>query len=101
MFENDRNSPDDTSAAGTTFQSRLLQMVPSVSRALSLGLAAGLTGIVLFVFPLNFNLLEERLGALGWTAAPDISDEERIVIVAIDERSIADVGPWPWPRQVY
>ena len=98
MFENDRNSPDDTSAAGTTFQSRLLQMVPSVSRALSLGLAVGLTGIVLFVFPLNFNLLEERLGALGWTAAPDISDEERIVIVAIDERSIAEVGSWPWPR---
>lgn len=98
MTENGRNNSDYAPRAETTFQSRVLRMVPSMSRALSLGLAAVLTGMVLFVFPSNLDLLEERLGALAWTTAPDITDENRIVIVAIDERSIAEVGPWPWPR---
>jgi len=31
-------------------------------------------------------------------AAPDRSDH-RVVIVAIDENSLADWGRWPWPRQ--
>jgi hypothetical protein len=36
-------------------------------------------------------LFEERVGNLGWTLAPESELEERIVIVAIDERSIAAV----------
>ncbi len=43
---------------------------------------------------------EEKLGALGWTLAPDEQVEERITIVAIDERSLAEIGPWPWPREI-
>lgn len=42
--------------------------------------------------------LEERLGSLAWTLAPNTDAEERIVIVAIDEQSLAEVGPWPWTR---
>jgi CHASE2 domain-containing sensor protein len=52
----------------------------------------------LFLEP-NLYLLEERLGTIGWTMAPDQELEERIVIVAIDEQSIAAEGPWPWPRE--
>lgn len=46
----------------------------------------------------GLSVLEERLGVLGWTLAPDTETEKRLTIVAIDERSIAEVGPWPWPR---
>lgn len=39
---------------------------------------------------------------LGLTLAPPDSGSSGadIVIVAIDDRSLAAVGPWPWPRQV-
>lgn len=30
--------------------------------------------------------------------AQPIAQESRVVIVDIDERSLAEVGPWPWPR---
>ena len=47
--------------------------------------------------------LVERLD--GWVhdqalqlAAPT-EVKHRVVIVAIDEKSLADIGPWPWPRQ--
>ena len=42
--------------------------------------------------------LEEHLGALAWTFAPQSDTEERLVIVSIDEQSIAEVGAWPWSR---
>ncbi len=42
--------------------------------------------------------LEERLGALGWTWFADPTLEQRITLVTIDEASLAEVGPWPWPR---
>ncbi|MEX2131822.1 MAG: adenylate/guanylate cyclase domain-containing protein [Pseudohongiellaceae bacterium] len=42
--------------------------------------------------------LEERLGALGWTLTADSIPEQRVVLVTIDEKSLAEVGPWPWSR---
>lgn len=36
--------------------------------------------------------------ALGWRA---IEPEPDIVIVAIDDRSLADIGRWPWSRAVH
>lgn len=43
---------------------------------------------------------EESLGSLFWTLFSDSTPEERITIVAIDENSLAQIGPWPWPREV-
>ncbi len=45
-------------------------------------------------------LTEEKFGALGWALLPDDQVEERVTIVAIDERSLAEIGPWPWSREV-
>ena len=98
MSQDSGNSSDRYRVVGTAFQSSLLRLGPRAGRTLLLGLAAFLTGLILFVFPSNLDLLEERLGTLAWTTVTDTVDEERIVIVAIDERSIAEVGPWPWPR---
>ncbi len=51
-----------------------------------------------------FDTLEHRAydQLLKWTAAErDERDErdERIILVDIDEKSLAAFGPWPWPRE--
>ncbi len=43
--------------------------------------------------------LEERSGDLVWRLGADRKEERRIVVVDIDERSLREVGPWPWPRE--
>lgn len=68
------------------------------SRLLTLAGAGLLALILLQSASLWLHPIEERVGALGWTLFSDTSDEERITLVVIDERSIAEVGPWPWAR---
>ncbi len=41
---------------------------------------------------------ESRLGDLFWKHTALLSAERRIVLVDIDERSVAELGPWPWSR---
>ncbi|MDG2141191.1 MAG: adenylate/guanylate cyclase domain-containing protein [Gammaproteobacteria bacterium] len=62
--------------------------------------AALVSALLFFSFESSFISLEDQAGSLPWLLASDSTPEERIAIVAIDERSIADIGPWPWPRQV-
>ena len=75
-----------------------LQESPAVSRVTALAVASVFTGVLLVLFTPGLNLIEERVGALGWTLAPDLTPEERITLVVIDEASIAEIGPWPWSR---
>lgn len=75
-----------------------LRLLPGRGRLLMLAVAALLTLGLLSVFDNGLDTLEERLGAQGWLLAPDQTPEERVTIVAIDEQSLAEVGPWPWPR---
>lgn len=42
--------------------------------------------------------IQERAGDWAWTLAAGRGDERRLIVVDIDERSLAEVGPWPWPR---
>ena len=42
------------------------------------------------------NLIYDRL--LGWTAVPQ---DSRLLLVEIDDRSLAAIGRWPWPRGVH
>jgi len=65
---------------------------------LMLALAALLTVLLMTLFSAPLQILQERLGAQGWVMSADEQLEERITIVAIDERSIAEIGPWPWAR---
>ena len=77
----------------------LLRLSPVHAKLTTLALAALLCAFVLLVFQPALRSLEERFGALGWTLYPETTPEERITLVVIDERSIAEVGPWPWQRQ--
>ena len=77
----------------------LLRLPPAWSRLAMLALAALLAlGLFAALRPAMLTL-EERLGALGWTMFADATEEQRITLVTIDEASLAEVGPWPWPRE--
>jgi len=67
---------------------------PAIGIALTLAACAATIGILRLpaADALDRLLYDARVRALS--AAPD----ERVVIVDIDERSLAEVGRWPWPR---
>lgn len=77
----------------------LLSMDARLGRIAVLLAAIAISLLLTILFRPALATLEERLGALGWTLAPVDELEQRITIVAIDERSLAEVGPWPWTRQ--
>ena len=87
--------------AGLPFIGALLSMSPIRGRIAMLATAAVATLALLLASGPNSQLasLEERLGTVGWTLAPQTDTESRVVIVAIDEQSIDEVGPWPWSRE--
>ena len=74
------------------------RLMPMRGRLLMLALAALLTLLLMTLFSAPLQILQERLGAQGWVMSADEQLEERITIIAIDERSIAEIGPWPWAR---
>ncbi len=76
----------------------LLRLVPVNARLLLLAAAGLLTAVLVTLFASAVDTLEENLGALGWTLSADRAVEERITLIAIDEKSLAQEGPWPWPR---
>jgi adenylate cyclase len=74
------------------------RLSPRGGRLIMLVVAALFSVLLLLIFRSGFDVLEERLGALGWTLFADVTLEERVPIVAIDERSLSEVGAWPWTR---
>lgn len=75
-----------------------LRLVPGRGRLLMLALAGLISLSVFALFNDSLRILEERLGAQGWLLSPQDQPEERVTIVAIDEQSLAEIGPWPWSR---
>jgi serine/threonine-protein kinase len=64
-----------------------------------LGLAAALLVLVLSTSD-AVRTLERMAYDLG-VRASDRSPSERVAIIAIDDQSIANIGRWPWPRDVH
>jgi CHASE2 domain-containing sensor protein/class 3 adenylate cyclase len=77
----------------------VLGLTPAIARGITLGAAAALTLLIMLLFSDSLSTLEERLGAQGWVMSADTTPEQALTIVAIDERSLAEVGPWPWSRE--
>ena len=81
-------------------------MAPSGSRwpnrygvfALSL-LLAGLAWLFLHLVVGNvLQRFEERSGDLVWRLGADRKDERRLIVVDVNEQSLREIGPWPWPH---
>ncbi len=41
----------------------------------------------------------DRLTSQTWSLADSQSLERRVVVVDIDEKSVQQLGAWPWPRE--
>ena len=66
--------------------------------ALSL-LVALVTWVSLSVFqPAWVKTSQELSTDLAWRLLSKSQDERRVILVDIDERSLQEIGPWPWPR---
>ena len=63
-------------------------------------LAFAVSALCLISFKNVFVSIEEQVGSFPWILASESAPEDRIAIVAIDERSIASIGSWPWSREV-
>lgn len=74
-------------------------MALSLVRALALLAALALAGLAAWRLPAGFAAFEARLFDLGWRLSADGRPEERLVLIDIDEKSLAELGPWPWPRE--
>ncbi len=42
--------------------------------------------------------IEDRAGDWLWNVSAKQTDERRVIVVDIDDRSLSEIGPWPWPR---
>ena len=68
-------------------------------RAWALALAAGLVLLLQLLAPTALNAWNERLTSRTWSLADSAAQEQRVVVVDIDEKSVQALGPWPWPRE--
>lgn len=44
--------------------------------------------------------MQERSGDLAWRLMAEHKQERRVILVDIDDRSLREIGPWPWPREI-
>lgn len=66
--------------------------------ALSLTLAALAWALLHWAGAPALAQFEERAADLVWRLSADRRDERRLIVVDVDERSLHEIGPWPWPR---
>lgn len=71
---------------------------PWLSRGLVLLASAVVALAPGFFWPAGVAGIEDRVGDAYWQLSASTRTERRIVLVDIDERSLREVGPWPWPR---
>jgi adenylate cyclase len=55
--------------------------------------------LISLIFGSTLHTLEERSGDWAWRTSASSVRESRIILVDVDEASLAQLGPWPWPRQ--
>ncbi len=72
---------------------------PWAMRTLALALALAITLTTVGLWGPQLAQWDERTGSVAWTLASSSSQERRIVVVDVDEKSIQALGAWPWPRE--
>lgn len=61
--------------------------------------AAGIVWLLLYAASQPFlHQAQERIGDIVWRLSATDEDERRVIVVDIDEQSLAKLGPWPWSR---
>ena len=69
-------------------------------RALALGLAALAWLAWQAMAPGSLRQFDERSTDFVWRLSASTAPERRVILIDIDDASLARIGPWPWPREV-
>ena len=69
-------------------------------RWLALPAAFLMTLLLGFVLQPSLSFMQNSLHNAAWRYSASDNSESRVVVVAIDEKSIAELGAWPWSRDV-
>ena len=85
-------------SVATLDPARLL-LSPAWMRLLALGLATALVTLLALAAPNWLQSWDDRLTSRTWSLADPSAQEQRVVVVDIDEKSVQALGPWPWPRE--
>ena len=67
-------------------------------RVAALALSAAVVGMLQLWAPHTVSGVENMSGDMLWRVGASTSPERRLVVVDIDETSLREIGPWPWPR---
>ena len=67
-------------------------------RALALGVAVLLVVLLQAGMAPWLQGWNDRLTSRTWALADDSTQERRVVVIDIDEKSVQALGTWPWPR---
>ena len=67
-------------------------------RLLALGAALLTWSGAVWLFSSPLHMVDERGTDLVWRLGAKSEVERRVVVVDIDDASLAALGPWPWPR---
>ncbi len=82
----------------------MLHVKPSYKRfiiSLMVGLALGFCMIYLYLFmPQNFHSLDDRLRDFLFLLRGEVQTKAPVVVVDIDEKSIKNLGQFPWDRKI-
>ena len=71
---------------------------PRRLRVAVLALSAAVVGMLQAWAPQILSGAEYMSGDMLWRVSASTTPERRLVVVDIDETSLREVGPWPWPR---
>ncbi len=72
---------------------------PWCLRTAALALAALLAILLQWRAPGAVEAVEQVVGDVTWRLGATATLERRVVVVDIDESSLQEIGPWPWPRE--
>ncbi len=74
-----------------------------IKKGLAAGIIASMLAVILWTIPgMDYFLKRIDLSCLdSWTRMASHEKDTDIILVAIDENSIEQIGPWPWDRSKY
>ena len=80
---------------------QILRSPKKRTKAIDIALGLGLTALVAVLFllrPALFDRLHSRLYDLSLKVRGGVASPTEVLIVAVDDPSVANLGRWPWPR---
>ncbi len=84
-----------------SFWQESCRLGPQMYRGLLLGIVAGVVALILWYAPFLKSTWEsiDHFCLDQWIRLKAKGQPSKVIIVAIDDSSLKEIGPWPWPRE--